>query len=55
MSSAQIARIQDNLRTLKLHRTFELIDSRLEEASKNNLSYSDFLDSLLSDEVAAKR
>lgn len=55
MSTTQLARIQDNLRTLKLHRTFELIDSRLEDASKNNLSYSDFIDNLLSDEVAAKR
>ena len=55
MSSAQLARIQDNLKTLKLYKTYDLLDTRLEEASKDNLAYSDFLDNLLSEEVAAKR
>jgi DNA replication protein DnaC len=55
MSSAQLARIQDNLKTLKLYKTHELLDTRLEQASKDNLAYSDFLDNLLSEEVAAKQ
>jgi DNA replication protein DnaC len=55
MSSAQLARIQDNLKTLKLYRTYELLDTRLEQASKDNLAYSDFLDNMLSEEVAAKK
>ena len=55
MSTAQLARIQDNLKTLKLYRTYELLDTRLEEASKDNLAYSDFLDNMLSEEVAAKK
>ena len=55
MSNNQLARIQDNLKTLKLYRTYELVESRLEEASKHGLTYSDFLDNLLSEEIAAKR
>ncbi|MDY6839758.1 MAG: IS21-like element helper ATPase IstB [Thermodesulfobacteriota bacterium] len=55
MSTAQLARIQDNLKTLKLYRTYELLDTRLEQAAKDNLAYSDFLDNVLSEEVAAKK
>ncbi|MBW1927450.1 MAG: ATP-binding protein [Deltaproteobacteria bacterium] len=53
--NTQIARIQENLKVLKLYKSHELIKSSMEEASKNNLSYSDFLDQLLKQEVAAKR
>jgi len=53
--NTQIASIQENLKALKLYKSHELIESSLEEASKNNLSYSDFLDELLKQEVAAKR
>jgi DNA replication protein DnaC len=55
MSNAQLARIQDNLKTLKLYKTYELLDTRLEEASKDNLAYSDFLDNMLAEEVASKK
>ena len=55
MSSAQLARIQENLKTLKLYKVNDLIESRLEEASKGNLPYTEFLDNLLSEEVTAKR
>ena len=54
MSAAQLSRIQDNLKQLKLHQICELFETRLEEASKENLSYTDFLDNLLSEEIAAK-
>ncbi len=55
MSVSQLARIQDNLKDLKLYRIGELLEGSLEEASKNSLSYSDFLDQLLSQEVSAKK
>jgi len=55
MSISQLARIQDNLKDLKLYRIGELLEGSLEEASKNSLSYSDFLDHLLSQEVSAKK
>ncbi|MCP2620188.1 hypothetical protein NLC35_02955 [Candidatus Aminicenantes bacterium AC-334-K16] len=46
--STQLFRIQENLKHLKLYKTYEHLESLLEEASKENLSYSDFLDQLLS-------
>jgi DNA replication protein DnaC len=55
MSAPQLVRIQDNLKQLKLYQMSELFETRLEEASKENLSYTDFLDHLLSEEIAAKR
>jgi len=54
MSNPQLARIQENLKHLKLHKIHDLLDSSLEEASRNNLSYSDFLDQLFTQEVSAK-
>lgn len=53
--SAQITRIQENLKVLKLYKTHELVENSLEEAAKNNQPYSDFLDQLLKQEVAAKK
>lgn len=50
----QLARIQENLKHLKLHKINGLLEGGLEEAARNNLSYSDFLDLLLSQEVTAK-
>ena len=55
MSTAQLLRIQEHLKHLKLHRTHEHLESRLEEASRNSLSYTDFLDQLLGEEVSAKK
>jgi DNA replication protein DnaC len=55
MSGTQLERIQENLRHLKLHRIHVQLESSLEEASKNNLSYSDFLDQLFSQEIASKQ
>ena len=54
MSSAQIERMQEHLRHLRLHRIGSLLESSLEEAAKHSLSYSDFLDGLLTQEVASK-
>jgi DNA replication protein DnaC len=55
MSNAQLMRIQEHLQHLKLQRIHEHLESRLEEASRNNVSYSDFLDQLLGEEVSAKK
>jgi DNA replication protein DnaC len=52
--STPLARIQENLKHLRLYRIHGLLDSALEEAAKNNLSYSDFLDQLLTQEIRAK-
>lgn len=54
MSTPQIARIQEHLRHLRLYKVHGLLESSLEEASRDNLSYSDFLDNLLCQEIAAK-
>ena len=55
MSGGELARIQENLRHLKLYKINDLLESYLEEASRDNLSYTEFLDRLLAEEVAAKR
>lgn len=55
MSVAQLDRIQNNLSQLKLSRISELLEDRLEQASKKSISYSRFLDQLLAEEVAAKK
>jgi DNA replication protein DnaC len=52
--SAQIERMQEHLKHLRLHRIQSLLEPSLEEAARNSLSYSDFLDGLLSQEVASK-
>jgi DNA replication protein DnaC len=55
MSGAQLMCIRDHLTYLKLNRIDELLENRLEEAAQENLSYSDFLNRLLCDEVSAKK
>lgn len=47
--------IQDNLRHLRLYRIHDRLEAALEEAAKNNVSYTDFLDEILSQEVASKQ
>lgn len=55
MSSAQLSRIQENLKHLKLYKMHSIFESSLEEAAKGNISYSEFLDQLLSQEVSSKK
>jgi len=55
MTTPQLTRIGDNLKHLRLHRIEDLLESSLEKASRENQSYTDFLDQLLSEEVAAKK
>jgi DNA replication protein DnaC len=50
----QIDRMQDQMKRLKLARTAEQPPSLLQEASKKEVTYTDFLEDLLSRELAAK-
>lgn len=52
--NTQLARIQDHLRQLRLYKIQNVLESSLEEASRANLSYTDFLDQLFAQEVSAK-
>jgi len=54
MDNPQLERIQDNLKKLKLTRTGQRLESILEAAGKSDLSYTDFLDQVLQEEVALK-
>ena len=52
--TAQLERIQDQLQRLRLIRLAEELPALLQEASKKDLPYSDFLEDVLSREIAAK-
>jgi len=52
--TAQVERIQEQLQRLRLIRIAEEIPSLLQDASKKDLAYSDFLEEVLSREIAAK-
>jgi DNA replication protein DnaC len=55
MSTPQLERIVTHLKRLKLYRVEQELMGLLEEAAKRELAYTDFLDELLTREVAAKR
>jgi DNA replication protein DnaC len=55
MSGLQVERIQAHMARLKLFRTAPLLEALLQEASKKELSYSDFLEELFTSEVASKQ
>jgi len=50
-----LSHIQYNLRHFRLYRIQERLETALEEAAKNSVSYTDFLDEILSQEVASKQ
>lgn len=52
--TAQVERIQEQLQRLRLIRVAEELPSLLQNASKKDLAYSDFLEEVLSREIAAK-
>jgi DNA replication protein DnaC len=54
LDNPQLLRIQENLKLLKLNRTGQHLEILLQEASKNEVSYSDFLDKLLEEEISLK-
>ena len=54
MTAPQMERIGEYLHRLKLYKAQERLEALLQEATRKELGYSDFLDRLLSEEVAAK-
>ena len=50
----QIERLESHLGRLKMHHTRETLAAVLERASKKDLTFADFLDELLGEEVSAK-
>jgi DNA replication protein DnaC len=53
-NNPQLARITDNLKRLKLHKTSQRLESLLQEAGQNDVSYTDFLEQLLTEEISQK-
>lgn len=54
MNAAQLERLQEQLARLRLIKSRERLEALLQEASSEELSYADFLDRLLGEEVASK-
>jgi len=54
MNAAQLERLQEHLVRLRLLKSRERLEALLQEASTQELPYADFLDQLLSEEVASK-
>jgi DNA replication protein DnaC len=55
MTNPQLLRLAEHLQRLKLFKIHERLDSLLQEASTQELTYADFLDRMLAEEVAAKQ
>lgn len=51
----QLERLQDQMRRLRLGRSVDQLPSMLEAAAKRELSYSDFLEELLTSEISGKQ
>lgn len=54
MSAGQLERIQENLQRLRLFKGRERVEALLQEATTQELSYADFLDGILTEEVTSK-
>ena len=54
MNPTQLERLREQLTRLRLLKSRERLDALLQEAATKDLSYADFLDQVLSEEVAAK-
>src|SRR5215510_10787978 len=54
MTNPQLMRITEHLQRLKLFRVQARLETLLQEASAQELTYPDFLDQLLTEEVTAK-
>lgn len=54
MTAAQLERLQEYLRRLRLFKSRERLEALLQEATTKELSYADFLDQVLTEEVTAK-
>jgi DNA replication protein DnaC len=54
MKAAQLERLQEHLQRLRLFKSRERLEALLQDATTQELSYADFLDGLLGEEVASK-
>jgi DNA replication protein DnaC len=54
MKAAQMERLQENLQRLRLFKSRERLEALLQEATTKELSYADFLDTVLTEEVVSK-
>src|SRR3990167_9366918 len=54
MSAGQLERLQDHLHRLRLFKSRERLEALLQDASAKELSYTDFLEGVLTEEVQAK-
>lgn len=54
MSALQLERLQGHLQRLRLFKSCERIEAILQKAAAEEIGYADFLDQVLSEEVAAK-
>jgi len=54
MSAGQLERLQDHLHRLRLFKSRERLEALLQDATAKELSYADFLELILTEEVAAK-
>jgi DNA replication protein DnaC len=55
MTPAQLERLMELLQRLRLFKCRERLEALLQEATTRELSYADFLDAVLGEEVASKR
>ena len=54
MNAVQLQRIDENLQRLRLFKSRERLEALLQQAAAEELSYADFLDTVLGEEVQAK-
>ncbi len=54
MNPTQLERLREHLTRLRLLKSRERLDALLQEAAAKDLSYADFLDQVLGEEVMAK-
>jgi DNA replication protein DnaC len=54
MSAAQLERLQEQMQRLRLFKSRERLEALLQDATAKEASYADFLDTLLTEEVASK-
>jgi DNA replication protein DnaC len=54
MNAAQLERVSEQLQRLRLFKSRERLEALLQQAASKELSYIDFLDQVLTEEVAAK-
>jgi len=54
MTAAQLERLQEHMQRLRLFKSRERLEAVLQDATTKDLSYADFLDQVLTEEVASK-